>query len=81
MPQIAFESPSRYSQREFYPLTLCDEIGHVRNLRAIEGDVIRLAIVVYRGNMTEIPRHLRIGRSTLYRKLWELGITLTPLEV
>ena len=37
-------------------------------------DVIRLAIGHYRGKMTEVARRLGIGRSTLYRKLGELGI-------
>ena len=42
---------------------------------ALRGPVdIRLAIGLYRGRMTEVARRLGIGRSTLYRKLSELGI-------
>ena len=48
--------------------------GHLRTLDAIEADVIRLAIGHYRGRMSEVARRLGIGRSTLYRKLAELGI-------
>ncbi|KRB86184.1 Fis family transcriptional regulator [Sphingomonas sp. Root710] len=48
--------------------------GHVRPMEAIEADLIRLAIGHYRGRMTEVARRLQIGRSTLYRKLGELGI-------
>ena len=48
--------------------------GHVRPNEDIEADLIRLAIGHYRGRMTEVARRLRIGRSTLYRKLGELGI-------
>jgi len=48
--------------------------GHVRRMEDIEADVIRLAIGRYRGRMTEVARRLGIGRSTLYRKLGELGI-------
>ena len=48
--------------------------GHLRPLEQIEADVIRLAIGHYRGRMTEVARRLGIGRSTLYRKLGELGI-------
>jgi DNA-binding NtrC family response regulator len=48
--------------------------GHVRAIEEIEADLIRLAIGHYRGRMTEVARRLRIGRSTLYRKLGELGI-------
>ena len=49
--------------------------GHMRSLEEIEADVIRLAIGHYRGRMTEVARRLNIGRSTLYRKLAELGIS------
>jgi DNA-binding NtrC family response regulator len=49
--------------------------GNLRPLEAIEADVIRLAIGHYRGRMTEVARRLGIGRSTLYRKLAELGIS------
>ena len=48
--------------------------GNLRPLDEIEADVIRLAIGHYRGKMTEVARRLGIGRSTLYRKLSELGI-------
>ena len=48
--------------------------GHLRPLDEIEADIIRLAIGHYRGRMTEVARRLGIGRSTLYRKLGELGI-------
>jgi DNA-binding NtrC family response regulator len=46
----------------------------MRTLDEIEADVIRLAIGHYRGRMTEVARRLGIGRSTLYRKLGEIGI-------
>ncbi len=56
-------------------ITLYDTDGHLRPLESIEADVIRLAIGHYRGRMTEVARRLGIGRSTLYRKLAELGIS------
>ena len=49
--------------------------GHLRPLTEIEADIIRLAIGHYRGRMSEVARRLGIGRSTLYRKLIELGLT------
>ena len=55
-------------------VTLYQTNGHIRTLAEIEADVIRLAIGHYRGRMTEVARRLGIGRSTLYRKLAELGI-------
>lgn len=55
-------------------ITLFSPDGNLRPLEEIEADVIRLAIGHYRGRMTEVARRLGIGRSTLYRKLSELGI-------
>ena len=55
-------------------VTLYASDGHLRALEEIEADIIRLAIGHYRGRMTEVARRLGIGRSTLYRKLGELGI-------
>ncbi|GAA0737920.1 sigma-54-dependent transcriptional regulator [Sphingomonas japonica] len=55
-------------------VTLFKHDGNLRALEEIEADVIRLAIGHYRGRMTEVARRLGIGRSTLYRKLGELGI-------
>jgi DNA-binding NtrC family response regulator len=48
--------------------------GELRKLEDVEGDMIRLAITRYRGQMSEVARRLGIGRSTLYRKVRELGI-------
>ena len=55
-------------------LTLHRPDGHLRTMEELEADIIRLAIGHYRGRMTEVARRLGIGRSTLYRKLGELGI-------
>ncbi len=55
-------------------VTLFEDDGNLRPLGEIEADVIRLAIGHYRGRMTEVARRLGIGRSTLYRKLADLGI-------
>ena len=58
-------------------ITLVRPDGHLRSMEEIEADLIRLAIGHYRGRMTEVARRLGIGRSTLYRKLAELGIDTT----
>jgi DNA-binding NtrC family response regulator len=54
-------------------LQLIDPAGEVRPLDEVEAEVIRFAIAHYRGQMSEVARRLRIGRSTLYRKLDLLG--------
>ena len=48
--------------------------GDVRSLEDVDGDLIRFAIDYHEGRMTRVARSLDIGRSTLYRKLKELGI-------
>jgi DNA-binding NtrC family response regulator len=50
-------------------LALLTAEGEVRPIEDIETEVIRFAITHYRGQMSEVARRLRIGRSTLYRKL------------
>jgi len=57
-------------------LHLLDEGGNVRPLDEIEAEAIRFAIAHYRGQMSEAARRLRIGRSTLYRKLDALGVAM-----
>ena len=77
-PHIAAQAVSSTpSTSEFSAggVSLFQPDGNLRPLDAIEADVIRLAIGHYRGRMTEVARRLGIGRSTLYRKLTELGIS------
>jgi DNA-binding NtrC family response regulator len=50
------------------------ESGEIRALEDIEADMIRLALGRYRGHMTEVAKRLKIGRSTLYRKMQEYGL-------
>jgi len=52
-------------------LAMLTGTGEVRPLEEMEHEIIRFAISHYRGQMSEVPRRLKIGRSTLYRKLDE----------
>jgi DNA-binding NtrC family response regulator len=47
--------------------------GEMRPLEEMEADIIRFAISHYRGQMSEVARRLKIGRSTLYRKLDDIA--------
>jgi DNA-binding NtrC family response regulator len=49
--------------------------GDIRPLADIEAAMIKLALERYAGRMTLVARKLGIGRSTLYRKLKELGLS------
>lgn len=51
--------------------------GHVRRLDDIEADVIRLALQLSGGKRRPAAARLQIGRSTLYRRLQDLGISTT----
>ena len=55
-------------------LSLLTPTGDVRPLEEMENEIIRFAISHYRGQMSEVARRLKIGRSTLYRKLDEAGV-------
>jgi DNA-binding NtrC family response regulator len=52
-------------------LSMLTSTGEVRPLEEMENEIIRFAISHYRGQMSEVARRLKIGRSTLYRKLDE----------
>jgi DNA-binding NtrC family response regulator len=52
-------------------LAMLNSSGDMRPLEELEGEIIRFAIAHYRGQMSEVARRLKIGRSTLYRKLDE----------
>ncbi len=52
-------------------LAMLTSTGEVRPLEDMESEIIRFAISHYRGQMSEVARRLKIGRSTLYRKLDE----------
>jgi len=81
-PPVAEAQPLAGAQSEvaaFEPrdpnvLKLIDDSGDVRKIDEIEAEAIRFAFAHYRGQMSQMARKLGIGRSTLYRKMKELGI-------
>ena len=79
MPHAAMHgislAPHADSQLTILPplLAMLDAKGDVRPLDELEREAIRFAIAHYRGQMSEVARRLKIGRSTLYRKLDEAG--------
>jgi DNA-binding NtrC family response regulator len=74
VPHLLEVSPSTAPALTPGMLSMLDEEGDVRPLDDIEADAIRFAIAHYRGQMSEVARRLKIGRSTLYRKLEFLGL-------
>ncbi|MBK9082164.1 MAG: sigma-54-dependent Fis family transcriptional regulator [Rhizobiales bacterium] len=64
----------RVEVRDPNVLRLLDEKGDVRKIDEMEAETIRFAIAHYRGQMSEVARKLGIGRSTLYRKMKDLGL-------
>jgi DNA-binding NtrC family response regulator len=78
VPAHIFAAPPqdtiRVEMRDPHALTLVDESGELRRLDELEAEIIRFALNHYRGHMSAISRRLGIGRSTLYRKLKDLGL-------
>ncbi len=78
--QAQYLEPSREREivqvavRDPNSVALMDPKGDLRKLEEVEGDTIKFAIDHYRGQMSRVARKLGIGRSTLYRKLKELGL-------
>lgn len=64
----------RVEVRDPHAVRLLDENGNVRQLEDVEAEMIRFALAHYRGQMSEMARRLGIGRSTLYRKMKDLGL-------
>jgi DNA-binding NtrC family response regulator len=70
----AFAPQTAVETRDPNLLSLIDGGGDVRKLEDIEAAVIRFALNHYRGQMSQMARKLGIGRSTLYRKMKEIGV-------
>jgi len=64
-PSVLVNTPS---------ISLLNDEGHVRPLADIEADIIGWTLEHYQGRMTEVARRLKIGRSTLYRKVAEFHL-------
>ncbi|MCX5580124.1 sigma-54-dependent transcriptional regulator [Kaistia terrae] len=73
-PVAATPAPALETPQHPGNLRALDAGGDVRPLAEIEAELIQLALDRYRGRMATVARKLGIGRSTLYRKLKELGI-------
>ena len=55
-------------------LPLLQDAGEFRTMSELEQDIIKAAITHYNGCMSKVARKLGIGRSTLYRKLEDMGV-------
>ena len=53
---------------------LVDGSGELRSLQALEEEAIRFALAFCRGQISDMARRLGIGRSTLYRRMKDLGL-------
>ncbi|PCI87156.1 MAG: sigma-54-dependent Fis family transcriptional regulator [Hyphomicrobiales bacterium] len=61
-------------QNSISGIAAIEQNGEMRRLEDVEADMIRMAMDRYRGHMSEVARKLGIGRSTLYRKVNDLGL-------
>jgi DNA-binding NtrC family response regulator len=86
VPATSFDNgeefePAVQASASPYQFSAVDEAGHMRRLEDVEGQMIRTAITRYDGHMSEVARRLGIGRSTLYRKLKDLGLEPAETEL
>ncbi|MDB5593410.1 MAG: Two component sigma54 specific transcriptional regulator, Fis family [Hyphomicrobiales bacterium] len=72
--RVPASNTPRVEVRDPHVVRLLDENGNVRQLEDMEAEMIRFALAHYRGQMSEMARRLGIGRSTLYRKMKDLGL-------
>ncbi|MGU3418776.1 sigma-54-dependent transcriptional regulator [Methylobacterium sp. D54C] len=65
----------RVEVRDPHAMSLvAEETGEMKPMDVLEAEIIRFALQFYRQRMSEVSRRLGIGRSTLYRKLKDLGL-------
>ncbi|WP_273719989.1 MULTISPECIES: sigma-54 dependent transcriptional regulator [unclassified Bartonella] len=67
VPNIVESDVQEDHEQESIQFLNADE--HVRTFAEMEYDIIEKAVKHYKGHMSEVARRLRIGRSTLYRKI------------
>jgi DNA-binding NtrC family response regulator len=68
------EDVAHFEPRDPNVMRLIDDTGDVRKLWDIEAETIRFALAHYHGQMSQMARKLGIGRSTLYRKMKDIGV-------
>jgi len=67
-------SEHHIAERHGKIIHITDTGGKLRQISDLEREIIEYAVEKYDGRMSKIARHLGIGRSTLYRKVAELGL-------
>jgi DNA-binding NtrC family response regulator len=73
-PLAPVQAVAPAGMRDPHSLPLVSENGEMRTLAELEAQAIQFALAHYQGHLSAISRRLGIGRSTLYRKLKELGL-------
>lgn len=58
------------------PVHLLDDNGDVKPLVRLEEELIKKALIHHHGQVSMVARQLRIGRSTLYRKIEQYQLQL-----
>ncbi|MEQ1706512.1 MAG: response regulator [Rickettsiales bacterium] len=71
--QLEVDGGAQIASAMYVSQTLLAGDGTVKKLRHLEEDAIRYALNACGGSMSKAARSLGIGRSTLYRKVSELG--------
>lgn len=62
------------AQQSYAMAPLLDQNGQIRTLKALEQDALLFAYEHHNARVGQIAKALKLGRTTLYRKLLELGL-------
>src|SRR5262249_7292629 len=73
-PPASESALQAFEPRDPNILRMLDESGDVRKLEDIEAEAIRFALAHYRGQMSKMARKMVFGRTTLHRKMKEMGV-------
>jgi DNA-binding NtrC family response regulator len=75
-PNSFSERKKSNAEKNILHVAIVDEAGKIRPFAELEEEIIRQTINLHKGHMSDVARQLGIGRSTLYRKMNEMGIPL-----
>ena len=63
----------RMISKKMSTIDLFDNRGNCKNLEEVEIEVFQKLLECYDGNLSEVSKQLKVGRSTIYRKLSNQG--------
>ena len=76
-PSGSSHSDTSRALKDTDAISLLGEDGELARFEELEKEILRKAIALCSGNLSEVARRLELGRSTLYRKIKDMGLEET----